>query len=105
MTVTVDKYTRCILTVIAGLLTVVAVGLWFETPDVVTTAQARIPDSGMQLRQLVDHAQQIDDSIGDLTELLASGQVKVQIVKSAANEKPAMSHPTEPADKNTDPVQ
>ena len=87
MTVTVDKYTRVLLTVIAVLLTVVAAGMWYEAPSTTATAQAKIPDSGLQLQKLTDQTQAIATSLGNLSELLVSGNVKVRIVESDAAKK------------------
>ena len=83
MTVTVDKYTRVMLTIIAVLLFVLSTAMWFETPNIASTAQARIPDSGQQLNQLIEKTQQINESIADLTTLMTSGKIKVQIVEPA----------------------
>jgi len=88
MTVTVDKYTRFLLTVIAVLLTVVAVGMWCETDDMTPRAQAKIPDSGMQFQQLIDQTEAIKLSLANLSELLVSGKVKVRIVEAETVEKP-----------------
>jgi len=81
MTTTVDNYTRLLLTVIAVLLAVTAFGLWCQAPTTLQTAQARIPDSGQQLNQLIEKVDSIDASLGDLNKLLLSGKIKVQIVK------------------------
>ena len=85
MIVTVDKYTRFLLTVIALLLGITAAGLWLEAPNTVAPAQARagIPDSGSQLQQLVEQAEVINVSINEIKSLLVSGGVKVQIVDPA----------------------
>ena len=81
MTVRVDGYTRFILTAITVLLTVVAVGLWYEAPSTVSTVEAKIPDSGAQLVQIVDKMDRINKSIGELQVFLASGKIKVQVVE------------------------
>ena len=81
MSVTVDKYTRVLLTVIAVLLFVISAALWLEAPQVVSDAQARIPDSGQQLDQILQKTEQMSVSMAELKNLLTSGQVKVQIVQ------------------------
>ena len=86
MTVTVDKYTRVLMTIIAVLLFVISVGMWLETPPVVATAQARIPDSGQQLNQIIQKTEQIRESLAGLAKLMTSGNIKVQIV--TPTEKP-----------------
>ena len=83
MTATVDNYTRLLLTVIAVLLALTAFGLWCQAPTTLQTAQARIPDSGEQLNQLIEKVDNIDASLGELKQLLVSGKIKVQLVKPA----------------------
>ena len=80
MTVTVDNYTRVLLTVISVLLLALTVGLWYETPSVVPTAQAGIPDSGQQLEKLIVKADEISASLTKISNLLTSGSIKVQVV-------------------------
>ena len=80
MTVTVDNYTRVLLTVISVLLLALTVGLWYETPSVVPTAQAGIPDSGQQLEKLIIKADEINASLTKISGLLTSGRVKVQVL-------------------------
>jgi len=80
MTVTVDNYTRVLLTVISVLLLALTVGLWYETPSVVPTAQAGIPDSGQQLEKLILKADEINASLAKISSLLTSGKVKVQVL-------------------------
>ena len=94
MTVTVDGYTRFLLTVIAILLAVVAVGLWFETPSTLPAAQAEATGSaeqmnpGLQLNQMVKNTEKLNLSIMELNKLMVSGAVKVQVV-----EKPDIKQP------------
>ena len=80
MRVTVDTYTRLILTAITVLLTVMAVGLWYESPNAVQAASAQIPDQGQQLAVLIDNAQQMNRSLQEINKMLVSGQVKVQVI-------------------------
>ena len=90
MKITVDGYTRIMLTIIAVLLTVLAVGMWCETPNAVSTAQAGgIPDSGSQLNEISKKLDSIDKSISDMQKLMISGAVKVQVVESKDAKKAA----------------
>ena len=98
MKVTLDGYTRILLTVIAVLLTVLAVGMWCETPSAVSTAQAGgIPDSGRQLDEISQKLSSMDLSVADLQKLMVSGAVKVQVVEAKATKKatikPALKAP------------
>ena len=81
MTVYVDTYTRVILTIIAVLLTVVGAGLWLESPSVVSTAEAALPDAGLQRKLMVAELQQIRMELRGISELLLSGGMKVQVIK------------------------
>ncbi len=89
MKVVVDGYTRFILTAIAVLLTVLAVGLWHDSPSSLGQAQAGIPDSGMQLQQILTKMNDISSNIDQLQKVLVDGSVKVQIVEKATKAKPA----------------
>ncbi len=88
MKVTVDGYTRILLSVITVLLTVLAVGMWCETPSMVPPAQGvGIPDSGQQLHEISQKLDSIDKSIAGLQKLMVSGAVKVQVVEAKATKK------------------
>jgi len=98
MKVTVDGYTRILLSVITVLLTVLAVGMWCETPSMVPPAQGQgIPDSGRQLHEISQKLGSIDKSVADLQRLMVSGSVKVQVVEAKATKKatlkPALKAP------------
>lgn len=80
MTVYVDTYTRVILTIIAVLLTVVGGGLWLESPSVVSTAEAALPDEALQRNMMIDELQQIRMELRGISALLRSGDVQIQIV-------------------------
>ena len=100
MKVTVDGYTRILLSVITVLLTVLAVGMWCETPSTVPSACAQgIPDSGRQLDEISQKLSSIDKSVADLQKLMVSGAVKVQVVETKATKKatikPALKAPVQ----------
>jgi hypothetical protein len=83
MTVTVDKYTRLLLTVIAVLLSVVALGLWCQTPDTLKSAHAAgIPNQGLQLDETVQQLIKVNASLERMNDLLVSGDIKVQVLES-----------------------
>jgi len=95
MTVTVDNYTRILLTTIAFLLVVVGVGLWHETPTTLPSAYGGIPDSGQQLDQLIQEVKEIQTSLAKLNLVLTSGKIKVQVVTP----KEAKAKDIQPAEK------
>jgi hypothetical protein len=96
--VTVDKYTRGLLTVIAVLLFALVVALWYEAPSVVPAAcAAGLPDSSQQLNQIIGKIDEITASVDNLNDLLISGKVRVQLVPSAdgkAGSLPASHEPS-----------
>ena len=81
MQVTVDGYTRIVLTAITVLLTVLTVGLWYESPSTLESAQAKIPDQGMQLQVMIDLQTQTNQQLAQIQAALLSGNVKVQVVE------------------------
>lgn len=81
MQVTVDGYTRMVLTAITVLLTILAVGLWYESPSTLESAQAKIPDQGMQLQVMIDLQMQTNQRLAQIQAALLSGNVKVQVVE------------------------
>jgi hypothetical protein len=93
MMVTVDKYTRVMLTVIAGLLLVVGLGLWHETPSTIAPAYGQIPDSGQQLQELIVKVDDINKSLGKLNLMLTSGKIKVQVVAPKEDKAAAKTAP------------
>ena len=60
---TMDRYTKFIVTVIAIQLCLITMGLWKDTPMVATPAYA-IPDSGLQLQQLIEKVSGVQRSVG-----------------------------------------
>ena len=107
MTVTVDNYTRILLTVITILLLVVGAGLWYETPSTVPHAYGKIPDSGKQLGELITKVDEINVSMGRMQQLMTSGKIKVQLVNPQdvkSKSKPSASANSPKALKNK-PVQ
>ena len=80
MTVTVDNYTRILLTIIAFLLLVVGAGLWYEAPDTVPAAYGALPDTAEQMNRLIKTTEDIKQSLDETRVLLTSGKVVVQVV-------------------------
>ena len=96
MTVTVDRYTQFLLTVIAVLLAVVAVGLWFETSSAIPAAQAAAGEQlnpGKQFDAIAKNTEQMAASINELQKLLVSGSVKVMVVEKTDNHIPTANTP------------
>lgn len=78
-TMVVDKYTRVMLTIIAVLLTVIAVELADRGTPGLPTAQAQIPDTGRQRQQLVEESRQSNRLLSAILEHLQTKTVKVEV--------------------------
>ncbi len=89
MTVVVDSYTRVLLTVIAILLGVVAVGMWCESPVLVDSAKAGIPDSGKQLDEVIAQLKEVNETLLGISETMVSGNIKVQVADPSETKKKA----------------
>ena len=90
----VDNYTKVMLTVIAVLLTVVAAGLWCESPNTVATAEARLPDSGLQFNEMIQGLAEVEQAIAELSDFLRTGTLRVE-VKEPPKTPAAESHGTD----------
>ena len=86
----VDTYTRVCLTVIAVLLTVLALGLWCQAVPTVSPAGAAGPagtadggfgDTNARILAQLEVAKATNSKLDDIAKLLTSGQIKVQVVK------------------------
>jgi len=85
-TLVVDGYTRFCLTAIVVLLTVLIVGLWADGPDLADRAQAKddkVPMVKMsalaQRAKLIAAAEQTNQKLDKLVNLLASGKLEVVV--------------------------
>lgn len=80
----VDRYTKFCLTAIAGLLTVLIVGLWAQRGPGSRTAwgKAKEPfvDAGRQRATMIKELQRSNKTLEEMLTLLKSGKVKVQAV-------------------------
>lgn len=85
-TVTLDRATKRLLSVIAVLLAVLIVELWALRPDSTTPAHAQIPDTGLQRQQIVDEQRRTNDLLSATLEHLRTKPIKVRV---EASEKPA----------------
>ena len=91
--VSVDAYTRVCLTLIAGLLTVLIIGLWCQAPPAIPSASAQttpdargLPvDQSVQRDQMVTELKGIRAQLAEINKTLTSGQVKVTM--QAADDK------------------
>lgn len=81
----VDVYTRCCLTVIAVLLSVLIVALWAQplplSGQAIAAPSAGIPDSGRQRQIMIEELQKNTSKLEQLIRLFESGKAKVQVVQ------------------------
>ena len=89
MTITIDKYTRFLLTTIAVLLALVVIGMWHDAPDIATPAHARVLDPAQQTQVVIEKLDAMQTSLAELNRLLQSGKVKVMVVEPTATKKTA----------------
>jgi hypothetical protein len=73
-----DRYTRTVLTVIAGLLTVIAVELAYHAPSSTPRAEAQIPDTALQRKQVVDESRETNRLLSAILEHLRTKPIKVE---------------------------
>ena len=78
--ITLDRYTRCLLTAIAILLTVVAVELWMGCPSMVESAVAQVPDSGLQRKVLNEKVRKTNRLLEQILQHLQTKPVKVEVL-------------------------
>jgi len=70
---------RTVLTVIAVLLTVIAVELAFHAPSSTPRAEAQIPDTALQRKYLLDEARETNRHLSAILEHLRTKPVKVEL--------------------------
>jgi hypothetical protein len=78
-TVTLDRFTRGILCALTALLTIIAVELWAGRPDSVPNAQAQIPDTALQRREIVEETRRSNALLEQILEHLKTKPVQVTI--------------------------
>ncbi|MBN2560687.1 MAG: hypothetical protein JXQ75_07145 [Phycisphaerae bacterium] len=77
---TLDRLTRSVLLVITVLLTVIAIELWAGRPSMLPTAQAQVPDSGLQRNQMIDEAHRTNRLLEEILQHLRAKAIKVEIM-------------------------
>ncbi len=92
--VTLDRYTRGLLTALTALLAVIAVELWAGRPSDLPAAHAQIPDTGLQRKVIADEAQQTNRLLEQILEHLQSKPIRVRVV---ADERSGSKRSTSPA--------
>lgn len=74
-----DRYTRGVMTALVMLLSIIAVELWVALPSAVPSAQAQIPDTGLQRQQIVQETQRTNELLQKILDHLKTGTVKVRL--------------------------
>lgn len=75
-----SRWLRWSLTVIAGLLAIIAIELSVFIGPLTPRAQAQIPDSGLQRRQLLELQRETNTKLDRILQHLRTQTVKVQVV-------------------------
>lgn len=88
-----DNYTRVVLTVIAVLLTLIAVPLWTESADMTSPANAAvrqgIPDAGQQLNDLIVQVEATNATLDEIVRILKNETIKVEVIDKKERPLPA----------------
>jgi len=83
-----DRYTRGLLTVIAGLLFVLAIELWAMAPPMLSDARAQIPDSGEQRLKMLQQQQETNRLLKQIVTIMQSEPIKVTVVGTDKTQGP-----------------
>lgn len=68
------------------LLGVIAIQMWSGGPSMLSEAQAQIPDTGMQRKQLIDEARRTNELLSDILTQLREKPIKVRVVTTAGGD-------------------
>lgn len=68
------------------LLGVIAIQMWSGGPSILPEAQAQIPDTGMQRKQLIDEARRTNELLSDILTQLREKPIKVRVVTAASGD-------------------
>lgn len=95
-----ERYTQIVLTVIAGLLTVIAVELTFVAEaTTLPRATAQIPDTGLQRKQIVDEQRITNQRLSAILNHLKEGTINVRVEDEDARTKRSTTTKTSPRAK------
>ena len=95
-----ERYTQIVLTVIAGLLTVIAVELAFVAESTtLPRATAQIPDTGLQRKQIVDEQRITNQRLSAILNHLKEGTINVRVDSEAGSDKQSKTTNTTPRAK------
>jgi len=83
-----QRHFSTLLAVIAGLLILVVIELAMLLSPGLPAAQAQVPDSGLQRKQIVDAIERTNEKLDTLNKLLRTQVLKVRVV-STDNDKQA----------------
>ena len=82
MVIAIDNYTRTLLTIIAVLLTLIAIPLWTDnvSPESqALAARSGIPDSGQQMNELIEIVKESNLKLENIAAILEKETLKVEI--------------------------
>ncbi len=88
-----------LLTLIAGLLFIVVIELALLLLPGIPSAQAQIPDSGLQRLQLIDAVERTNQKLDDLNKLLRTQVLKVKVVSTDNDKQTGRPPVTAPVSK------
>ncbi len=103
MTIRIDTYTRVCLTLIAFLLTVIAIGLWAETPNVsgqASAQQGKIYGPTKQRADMINQQKAANSKLDELISLFREGKAKVQVSEAEADQAEKLGGKDEKSSKD-----
>ncbi len=92
-----ERYLPALLTVIAGLLVAIIVELAVLISPGLPAAQAQIPDSGLQRREMIEAVERTNRKLDELRDVLRDQVLKVRVVGTDTDKKTAQPPRKPPA--------
>lgn len=84
-----SRYVKTVLTLIAVALVAIMIELATLIPTILPAAQAQIPDSGMQRKEMTEAIERTNQKLDDLKDVLRTQVLKVRVVATDTDKKTA----------------
>ncbi len=82
-----ERYPRTLLTIIAGMLAAIIIELALLISPGPPVAQAQIPDTGLQRREIIEGIERTNQKLDELKDLLRTQVLKVRVVGTDTDKK------------------
>lgn len=84
-----SRYVKTVLTLIAIALVAIMIELATLIPTILPTAQAQIPDSALQRKEMTEAIERTNQKLDDLKDVLRTQVLKVRVVATDTDKKTA----------------